>query len=80
MAFTQTPKRHLKSQVLKNQILAISFPTPRFCLSCKLPAIEPWSTAALPTFRLSTVTNKPNTQAKECYLDVSMKPFRSTEL
>ena len=38
----------LKSQVLKNQILAISCPTPLFCLSCKLQGIEPWSTAALP--------------------------------
>ena len=31
-----------------------------FCLSCKLPGIEPVSMAALPT----TLTKKPNTHVK----------------
>ena len=44
-------------------------------MRCDLQGIKPWSTAELPT----TLTNKPNTQVKECYLYMSMKPFRSAE-
>ena len=54
---------------------ANSCPTPLFCLSCKLPGIKPGSTAELQT----TLTNKPNTQVKECYLYMYMKPFRSAK-
>ena len=42
-----------------------------FCLSFKMPGIKPWST---------TLTNKPNTQATECYLYMYMKPFTESIL
>ena len=63
---------------LKNKKIAefaISCPTTLFCLSFELSGIEPVSTAELPT----TLTNKPNTQVKDSYLYMYMKPFRSAE-
>ena len=65
----------LKSQVLKIQKFVGSCPTPLFCLSCELPGIESRSTAQLST----TMTSKPNTQVKECYLFIYKKPFCSAE-
>ena len=59
----------------KSQKFPISCPTTHFCLSCELPGIEAGSTAKLPI----TLTNKPNTQVKECYLYMYMKSFRSAK-
>ena len=89
MAFAKTPKRiriavlsvciqvkiGLDCQVKKNQKFPISCPTTLFCLNCELSGIHPRSTMELPT----NLTNKPNTQVKDYYLFMSMKPFRSAE-
>ena len=50
-------------------------PSTTFLLSFELPGTELGSMAELPTI----LTNKPNTQVKDCHLYLYLKPFHSAE-
>ena len=93
MAFAKTPK--LWKLAVKEVLLSLGlkfqvFSKWKICRICNFlpnntflpelwtalqPGIKPRSTVELPT----TLTNKPNTQVKECHLYMYIKPFRSAE-